>query len=355
LKPAFLRCCTAVAALLLAPLLGGCSTLDYYAQLASGQVQLLSKREPIAQLLADPQTDAKLKARLAQAQQARAFASDRLDLPRNRSYTLYADLGRPYVMWNVFAAPEFSLKPVLNCLPIAGCVAYRGYYHRADAERRAAALRAAGDDTDVEGVPAYSTLGWFDDPILNTMLRWDDDTLDSTIFHELAHQQLYLKGDTAFNESFATFVQREGLREWRAARGRPAGDDDGTCRDDQFVALILATRRQLEALYASGQPVELMRQRKQALFDALRADYRQLRDGSWRGYAGYDAWMNAPLNNARLLPFGLYHRWVPAFATLFRASHEDWPAFYAAARRLSEAPAAQREARLQQLAATPRP
>ena len=187
-------------------LLTGCSSLGYYAQLAGGQWQLLQARQPVAELLADPRQPAELRRRLQRAQAARDFASTRLALPDNRSYRLYADLARPYVVWNLFATPEFSLEPVTHCFPIAGCVAYRGYFDEQRARGAAALLRVQGLDTEVAGVAAYSTLGWFDDPLLGGMLAWNDERLAGLIFHELAHQRLYLPGDTAFNESFARFV-----------------------------------------------------------------------------------------------------------------------------------------------------
>jgi predicted aminopeptidase len=331
--------------------LSGCSTAGYYAHLAGGEYDLLSRRLPIDEVIADPQTSDRLRERLKLARQAREFASAQLKLPRNASYTLYADVGRPFVMWNVFAAPEFSLSPVLNCLPIAGCVAYRGYYDRKHAETLAESLRAKGDETYIGGVPAYSTLGWFDDPILNTMMRWDDDELDGTIFHELAHQQLYLKGETAFNESFATFVQREGLRQWRASRGLPVEATRNEQREDQFVQLVLDARKRLEQVYANHLPPDAMRELKQAEFDRLKQNYVQLRDTQWQGDKAYDGWMNEPMNNAKLLPFGLYHQWVPAFGMLFEQAHGDWTAFYAAAKKLADESAGEREATLKSLAA----
>ena len=336
--------------LLLGTALSGCSSIDYFTHLAHGEYGVLSARKPIDQLIADPATDPKLKARLQLAQQARAFASDKLDLPRNGSYTVYADVGRNYVVWNVFAAPEFSLKPVTHCFLIAGCVGYRGYFDRPRADAEAKRLVGEGYETYVGGVPAYSTLGWFDDPILNTMMRWDDDALNSTIFHELAHQKLYLKSDTAFNESYATFVQEEGLRQWRAARGLPPGDSSATQRGDAFTQLVLDARTRLEKVYASGLPPQQMRAAKQAEFERLRADYRSLRDTQWQGYTGYDAWMDAPINNARLLPFGLYHKWVPAFAALYAQQSQDWVKFFAAAKALTKLDDEPRTAALEQLA-----
>ena len=236
--------------LLLGVLLSGCASLDYYAQVSRGQLDLLAARQPVADLLADPQTDPQLQRRLALAQQARDFASARLALPDNRSYRLYADLRRPYVVWNVFATPELSLAPLTHCFPVAGCVAYRGFYQQGRARGAAALLQGEGLDTYVAGIEAYSTLGWFDDPILNTMLRWDDERLAAVIFHELAHQQLYVADDTAFNESFASFVEQEGLRQWRAARGLAPGDAHAERMRRQFTQLILASRERLQALYA---------------------------------------------------------------------------------------------------------
>jgi predicted aminopeptidase len=331
---------------LLAAALGGCSTLGYYAHLAAGETGVLLRRQPIARVIADPSTGAALRARLQLALRARAFASDALGLPRNRSYTLYADLDRPYVMYNVFATPELSLQPVEHCFPIAGCVAYQGFYKLARAQAAAEKLRAAGDDVHVGGVPAYSTLGHFADPVLSTMNRWSDDQLVGTIFHELAHQQLYVKGDTVFNESFATFVQREGLRQWHQANRLPPSDPAAAQRKRAFTALVLDTRQRLATLYASDLPDAVKRARKQAAFERLRHDYRQLRDSRWHGHGDYDAWIDAPLNNASLLPFGLYDARVPAFAALFAQNGRDWPRFYAAARRIGQLPAAQRAAAL---------
>jgi predicted aminopeptidase len=330
-----------------------CSSVGYYAHLAHGEGALQLARRPVARVVADPTVDANLKARLQLALQARAFASDRLGLPRNRSYTSYADLHRGYAVWNVFAAAEFSLAPFEHCFPIAGCVAYRGYYDRVRAENFAAQLRARGLETWVGGVAAYSTLGFFADPILNTMLRWDDDDLAGTIFHELAHQRLYVKGDTEFNESFATFVQREGLRAWRAERGLPPADDAASAHAEEFNELVLATRERLQALYDSGAAPDAMRARKQAEIARLRADYAQLRDTRWHGDRAYDAWFDGEINNARLLPFGLYHRWVGAFAALYKKQQNDWSAFYTAAAAIGKAAAPQRVRLLQELQQAP--
>lgn len=328
-------------------LLNGCSSIGYYGQLASGQWQLLQAREPVAQVLADPATDPKLRQHLEQSQRARVFASDVLKLPDNRSYRVYADIGRPYVVWNVFATPEFSLDPQTHCFPIAGCVAYRGYYSQSAARGAAALQTLDGLDVYVGGVEAYSTLGWFDDPILNSMVSWGDERLATVIFHELAHQRVYVKDDTAFNESFATFVEQEGTRQWRAARGLAAVTVDGGKQRDQFTALVLASRERLKVLYAQPLDITAMRAAKQAEFERLRREYRQLRDTEWGGVGRFDAWINAPMNNAKLLPFGLYDQWVSAFATVFADVGGDWDRFYSRVEQIGRLPVQARQKALQ--------
>ncbi|EJM13883.1 putative aminopeptidase [Pseudomonas sp. GM21] len=331
-------------------LLNGCASVSYYGQLASGQLQLLQSREPVAEVIADPSRDQKLRAHLTQSQKARTFASEQLHLPDNQSYRLYADIGRPYVVWNVFVTPEFSLTPQNHCFPIAGCVAYRGYYSQSAARGEAAVQRLQGMDVSIGGVEAYSTLGWFNDPIISSMMGWGDERLASLIFHELAHQRIYVKDDTEFNESFATFVEQEGTRQWRASRNLAPDNGTQEQRRDQFIQLVLDTRTRLEKLYAQPLPADQMRQRKAAEFERLRSEYRQLRDSQWAGDKRYDAWISAPMNNARLLPFGLYDQWVPAFSVLFRQEGGDWVRFYAAVEQLGALPVGERKAALRALA-----
>ncbi len=326
-----------------------CSSLRYYAQAAHGQGELIAHRRALSRLVSDPAIDPKVAARLRLAQQARRFASQRLGLPDNRSYTGYVELHRPYVVWNVFATPRYAVEAVPQCFPIAGCVAYRGWFSEVAAKADAARLQARGDDVWVGGVPAYSTLGWFADPILSSMLRWDDDELDGTIFHELAHQLIYVKGDTAFNESFATFVQTEGLREWRQSRGLPPQDDHVQRIDAGFTRLVLDLRERLKALYASGVDERGMAAGKQREIEAFRLRYAQWRGRDWPHDHRYDAWVAQSINNARLLPFGLYDEWTPAFAILFQREERQWPAFYARVRELARKPKAQRQKLLQAL------
>ncbi|MBC2679240.1 aminopeptidase [Pseudomonas baltica] len=330
-------------------LLSGCTSVGYYGQLMQGQWQLLQAREPVARILVDPSRDPRLREQLQRAQAARDFASAHLHLPDNRSYRLYADIGRPLVVWNVFATPEFSLAPLTHCFPIAGCVAYRGYYSQSGARGEAALQKLSGRDVYIGGVEAYSTLGWFDDPILNTMLGWGDERLATLIFHELAHQRVYVQDDTEFNESFATFVEQEGTRQWRAWRGLAKAAGTPALQREQFTRLVLETRERLGALYAQPLSAEAMRAGKAAEFEHLRREYRQLRDERWGGDRRFDAWMNGPMNNAKLLPFGLYDQWVPAFAGLFRQVNGDWQAFYAHAEKLGKLPMDQRRTELNRL------
>ncbi len=334
---------------LMCAVLGGCSSVSYYSQLASGQWQLLRSREPVAEVIADPARPQVLRDHLAHSQKARSFASQQLHLPDNQSYRLYADIGRPYVVRNVFATSEFSLLPQNHCFPIAGCVAYRGYYSQGAARGEAALLQLRGMDVSIGGVEAYSTLGWFDDPIMSSMMRWGEERLATVIFHELAHQRFYVKDDTEFNESFATFVEQEGTRQWRAARGLAPASESTLKQRDQFIQLILDTRTRLERLYAQPLAADAMRQAKAAEFERLRNDYRQMRDSQWAGDKRYDAWINQPMNNARLLPFGLYDQWVPAFAALFAQEGRDWLKFYRAVEQLGRLPVEPRKVALRQL------
>jgi len=346
-------------------LLGGCSAWSdgpgYYWQSMAGHLAVMREARPIRELLAQPGIDPALRRKLEQVLEIRRFASADLALPANGSYTEYADLKRPFVVWNVFATPELSMKLEEWCFPVAGCVTYRGYYDRQDAERFAAKLRADGFEAFVRGVPAYSTLGWFDDPVLNTFVRYPDGELARLVFHELAHQVLYVKGDSTFNESFATAVEQVGLERWLAAR-EAAGGDPALRREwqrfaerrEQFLALLKRYRGELEAAYASPVPDDEKRASKREIFASLRRDYEALKE-QWGGYAGYDRWFAQPLTNAHLASVATYTEQVPAFRALLAQEGDDLPAFYAAARRLGELPKADRERALAALAPLARP
>lgn len=342
-----------LAVLLLVLGLAGCATLGYYGQSIGGQIEILTKRRPIAELLDDPAVAEELKARLALILRLRAFASDELRLPDNDSYRSYADLERPYAVWNVYAAPEFSLTPKEWCFPVVGCVAYRGYFAKHEAETFAEELRGQGYDVHVGGVAAYSTLGWFHDPMLNTLIHRPTASLAGLMFHELAHQQVYVRDDSTFNESFATAVELEGARRWLAANGAPGQLDAylATKRAQvRFVALIMDYRARLAALYASAQTDAHKRAGKAKLFSELRADYekQQAQDSGGREYAH---WFERDLNNARLVPVGVYRQHLPAFQALLVQHTGDLAAFYRAVQQLAKRPKDERDARLAALSA----
>lgn len=310
-------------------LIAGCTSLGYYAQAAHGQFSLLSDAKPIDDWLADPDINAKLKARLAKAKEMRRFAARELGLPDNGSYKTYADLRRPYVLWNVVAAPELSLKPLQWCFPIAGCVSYRGYYDKDEAQAYGAELRREGYDVQVAGVAAYSTLGWFNDPMLSTFMQYPDGELARLVFHELAHQVVYVPDDSQFNESFATAVEEAGIERWMALQA----DDrmrstyveyEGRKRD--FLALLLKYRAQLEANYARSASDVDKRKEKAAIFQALKDEYQTLK-AAWGGYRGYDRWFAEPLSNAHLASIATYHDLVPGFRALL-AREKSFGKFY---------------------------
>ena len=319
-----------VLALMLAGPLTGCNNLGYYAQAVGGQVAVMRAAQPIGDVLGDPAGDPGLKKQLEDVRGIREFASRELGLPDNNSYRSYADLGRPYVVWNVFAAPEFSLDSMRWCMFVVGCVNYRGYYDRRDAESLAAELRGEGYDTFVGGVPAYSTLGYFDDPVLNTFLRLGTAEVARTVFHELAHQLIFVPDDSLFNESFATTVENEGMRRWLAGHAGPAqraAFEAQRQRREAFAGLMRDFRKKFHALYATAGDADYQRQAKAVLLDALRRDYGALKAG-WGGYAGYDKFFGEDLNNAKLVSLSLYSGLVPAFEFLLDQEHHDLPRFY---------------------------
>jgi predicted aminopeptidase len=341
---------------LLAVALPGCGT-TYLLQAATGQMRILHERVPIARLLADPHTPQELRERLLQVQAARDFASHELHLPDNGSYRSYADVRREFVVWNVVAAPEFSVEPERWCFPVAGCVTYRGYFHEARAREFAASLAVRGFDTAIEGVPAYSTLGRFADPVLSSMLRYDDDDLAATIFHELAHQLLYVSDDSEFNEAFATAVEDIGLERWLArqrqsARMRTFREEQAL--DERFVGLLIASRARLARLYASGLPRDEMRSAKAEVFNTLTRDIRALENSAGLGPL-YEEWIASGLNNARLAAAATYYDCVPGFLRLLKEQEGDLPRFYAAARELAHQTRPERHARLCQQGSAPAP
>jgi predicted aminopeptidase len=313
------RLLAAAAASLVLP---GC----YYMHLAAGQMEMNGKREPIEEVIARPDTDATLKRRLELAARARDFAMSDLGLPDNGSYRTFANLGRRYATWNLFAAPEFSVVPKHWCFPIAGCVSYRGYFEEELANKAAGKLRAKGYDVFTGPSIAYSTLGHLRDPVLNTMLGYGDNELAAFIFHELAHQAVYAQGDSDFNEAFATVVETEGLRRWLVHEGRQADLDTFlTVREQERKAaeLMVETRRRLAALYAKPLAPDEMRAEKAAEFARLRGALNA---------GGHPA--HGDFNNARLVAVATYERCVPALRSELERQDGDLPAFYAAMKAL---------------------
>nr|WP_245275585.1 aminopeptidase [Mesorhizobium sp. LNHC229A00] len=299
----------------------------------------MAARQDVGKLIQAPSTPKALRAKLTSASAIRRFATDELALPENNSYRSYVDIHRDAVTWAVFAAPQFSLTPKTWCFPVFGCVPYRGYFDRKSAAESAVELHRQGLDVYVTGITAYSTLGWSSDPLLSTMLRQDDTYLASLVFHELAHQRLYVNGDSAFNEAFAVAVETTGTRKWLRAAGDRAGlrrYETDRKRSADFLALVSRTRDELRQVYESSRTPDEMAAAKAATLDRLRTRYRQMRDRSWAGYRGYDAWFNAPINNAKLAATSVYGEQVPAFIRLFDLCYGDYPRFYASVRRIAD-------------------
>lgn len=335
---------TALVVVAISVLTSGC----YLLQAAGGQMALMSKRQPILRVIASPSTQNDVRAQLQRVGSIREFATRELHLPDNGSYRQYADIHRPYVVWNVIAAPEFSMQPVQWCFPIAGCVAYRGYFKEKRALAFAQALRERGLDVTTGGVAAYSTLRHFDDPVLNTMLGWSDVQLASIIFHELTHQLIYVPGDSTFNEALATLVEEEGVARWLRSQGRDrelAEYRDRQNRYTQVVALLIQGRTDLSALYMQPLDAATMRLRKQAYFDLLHERFNSLKAG-WGGHAPYETWFSQPINNAHLASVATYHRCVPGFARELRESGADMSRFYIRVRELTKMSVADRQRRL---------
>ena len=328
--------------------LQGCGTL-YVMQAAGGELQVMRARKPIDKVLADPKTPESLRDTLTEVKAAREFASRELKLPDNRSYRTYADIHRQFVVWNVVATPEFSGRPKQWCFPVAGCVAYRGYFKEKKAKAFATDLSRQGLDVTLDGVPAYSTLGKFADPVLSTMIVYGSDELAAIIFHELAHQLLYVKNDTQFNEAFATTVENAGLERWLTANGHPDRFKEFqqySEHEREFVDLFARTRKQLATLYASGVPAADMRTQKAKTFADLASQMRDLEKRQGTHSPVYEEWIKEGLNNARLASEANYNDCLPGFESLLADEDNDLPRFYAAAKELARLPKEERHARL---------
>jgi predicted aminopeptidase len=325
--------------------LSSCSTLGYYSQAVGGHLDIMLRARSLDRVIADQREPEALRAKLRVARDARAFAVSELGLPANRSYGRYVDVGRRSVTWNVTATPALSVQPVQWCYPLAGCFSYRGYFSRAEAQHHADDLRRRGFDVYISGATAYSTLGWFNDPLLSTMVRRSEAELVATLFHELAHQKLFVPGDSAFNEAFAVAVAEEGVRRWFSGSEKFALYLRNQERQRRVASLLVATRERLAALYAAPLPDAEKLRRKAALLEALRAEYQALKV-QWGGFDGFDHWVPADVNNAHLALTATYHELVPGFKALLAFEQGDLERFYEAAKRLAGLPRRERHLHL---------
>lgn len=337
--------------LFLVLLLSGCSTLSYYSHAVGGHLEVMQAAHPIDEVIKDPKCDPVLKKKLEEVRLIRDFASRELGLPDNRSYRSYADIQRPFVTWNVFAAPEFSLQPKTWCMPIVGCVGYRGFHDQKEAESLASELRHEGYDTYVGGIPAYSTLGYLNDPVLNTFLKFGNLEVARLIFHELAHQVLYVDGDTTFNESFAVAVENEGLRRWLAHMAKPELQYMVTAQQQyksEFVALVSGYRGKLHEIYDSELPIKAKRQAKADVMAEIEHDYLSQQEAKGKS-PYYKEWLEQDFNNAKLGSLGMYNQLLPNFEALLVAEGHDLPRFYRAVANLGSLPFKQRRAALERI------
>lgn len=318
--------------------LSSCYSLGYYAHSLTGELELLAKRQPISSVVNADHTPDSVKQKLGTVLAVRKFASAEIGLPENDSYLSYSDIKRKFVVWNVFATPEFSLKPLNWCFPIVGCMSYLGYFSEEWARNSARELAAKGNDVHVGGVVAYSTLGWFADPVLNTMLRWDDAQLAQFVIHELTHQRMFVRDDTNFNEAFATTVARAGVRRWLARNNDQSAIEEFNRqeqREQNFVSMVLDTKQKLERLYAADAKAETTRRRKHEFIEELKNRYADLR-AAWGGYRGYDAWIHSGVNNAKISSVATYHHHEKAFQRLFDIAAEDFQTFFKLAGRIGQ-------------------
>lgn len=308
----------------------GCSTIEYYTQSVKGQFEIIQKSVPLDQLLVKRNLPEKIRTQLADVREIRNFATSDLGLPDNNSYRRYADLGREYVVWNVFASPELAMENREWCYLIIGCLGYRGYFAKNDAIKLSTELEDQGYDVFVGGVSAYSTLGWFADPVLNTMLHWDTTYLAKVIFHELAHQKVYIKNDTDFNEAFADTVALTGVERWLKKYGSPqsiAEFNQKQAREDIFVDLVLRYRKRLDVLYHSSLDDKIKLQRKNVILQEMVNEYQKVRS-SWGNDTTYDTWFAMGINNAKLMAVVTYRQLVPAFKKFLQATGNNLDLFY---------------------------
>ena len=324
--------------LLLLTTSNSCTTLSYYQQSISGHLEIMQKSRPIALILTESDIAPELRNRLQQVIAIRKYASAVLFLPENNSYSTYVDLGRQHVIWNVVATPEFSLEPLNWCYLIVGCLTYRGYFSKAEAERYSQELKDGGYDVYIAGVTAYSTLGWFADPVINTMLQYDSTFLARVIFHELAHQLIYFADDTEFNEAFADMVAEYGVRRWLQDNNliKESTEFEQTlARENEFNQLVFKYKAELETLYQSNQDKDELRRQKQVVFEKMYRDYEQLQI-SWHGPDDYKSWFSSGVNNAKLALILTYKNLVPGFNDILIRYDYDLRQFYRMVTKLAD-------------------
>ncbi len=363
------RCAAALLLVTAVTTVSGCRTVSFYGQALKGQYQIFAHQERITNLLTGSNTPAQLRDRLLVLEDLRAFAAKSLKLPVDGHYLKYVDVHRPYVVWNVEAAPEFSLEPKTWWYPFVGSLEYRGYFSRSGATNYAGSLSSKGYDVSVGGVEAYSTLGWFKDPVLNTFIFEPDADLAEIIFHELGHQRVFARGDTDFNEAFATSVGEEGARRWLKARGDRAGLEKYLAHLDRtraFVHLVMKTRERLELLYGDEKdedgktkathkkhdvPQDRLRVEKKRILDEMKREYVEL-SARWQEDDDYSAWFKHPINNAHLNSVAAYYDYVPGFEQLLAENQGDLEKYYEAVAKLAKEPKERRHAALRRMAQT---
>jgi len=332
--------------------LNSCAQISYYYQILEGHADITQRMKPLEEVISAPETSPFLRHQLQQAKEIRQFAIEKLRLPENDSYMQFVDLQRKFVVWNVYAAPRFALTPKLWCFPIVGCLSYRGYFSPQPAFEEGKELKNQGFDVYVIGIRAYSTLGWFADPLLNTMLSKEDWQLAALIFHELSHQLLYVQDDSTFNESFASAVEEIGVQLWLETQKKSAHFQTylvSKQRNQQMISLVLNTKRKLTDLYQHKNLSESdMLEQKNLLLNELKEHYKMLKEKEWHHYQGYDRWFEE-VNNAKLLSVAMYEEYVPAFKRLFEEQQQNFEHFYEEVRKLAILPKVQRQQRLDAL------
>ncbi len=332
--------------------LGGCETLSYYWQAANGQLELKRDQQEVSTLIEDPETDPALKQQLSRAQEILAFAYNELHLPNGESYQTYVDTGRPYVVWNLFVADEFSTQAYQWCYPIVGCLNYRGYFDRENAETVRKSYQQKGFDTWIGGVRAYSTLGWFKDPLLNTFINDSELQLAELIFHELSHQLVFAEGDTDFNESLATVIAHHGTQLWAEQHSisyDPAHTRRQLQRRSEFASLVNRYRNKLAGLYKTKEDPAEMRLKKGRILDNLRLEYAEKRRGEWLNFDLFDQWIAGTLNNAKLNTVASYYRWVEPLNSMLQHANYNLPVFYQKLEQLADLKPDQRLQALEKL------